>query len=86
MCYVFVQGKTVNSFSKSNLKSAGFTGVEVFNEKMEDVFKGTTAKESFLYISITDPISMCMSKTVSIRKMLRFVYTLQRVHQETTHC
>ena len=68
MCYVFVQGKTVNSFSKSNLKSTGFTGVEVFNEKMEDVFKGTTAKESFLYISITDPISMCMNKTVSIRK------------------
>ena len=48
-----MQGKAVNTFSKSNLKSTGFTGVEVFNEKMEDVFKGTTAKESFLYITIT---------------------------------
>ena len=48
----------MNTFSKSNLKSTGFTGVEVFNEKMEDVFKATTAKESFLYITITDPIRM----------------------------
>ncbi len=48
----------MNTFSKSNLKSSGFTGVEVFNETTEDTFKGTTAKESFLYISITDPISM----------------------------
>ena len=48
----------MNTFSKSNLKSTGFTGVEVFNEKMEDVFKGTTVKESFLHISITDPIRM----------------------------
>ena len=54
MCILIcMQGKTVNTFSKSNLKSTGFTGVEVFNEKMEDVFKGTTAKESFLYITIT---------------------------------
>ncbi len=45
----------MNSFSKSNLKSSGFTGVEVFNETMEDVFKGTTAAESFLLIFITDP-------------------------------
>ncbi len=48
-----VQGKAVNTFSKSKLKSTGFTGVEVFNEKMEDIFKGTTAAESFLYITIT---------------------------------
>jgi hypothetical protein len=56
---IFIQGKTVNTFSKSNLKSTGFTGVEVFNEKMEDIFKGTTAAEGFLYVSITDidPIS-----------------------------
>jgi hypothetical protein len=56
---IFNQGKTVNTFSKSKLKSTGFTGVEVFNEKMEDIFKGTTAAESFLHISITDidPIS-----------------------------
>ena len=44
----------MNSFSKSNLKSAGFTGVEVFNETVEDTFKGTTAEESFLYITVTD--------------------------------
>ena len=49
-----MQGKTVNSFSKSKLKSSGFTGVEVFNKKMEDIFKGTTAVESFLYITIMD--------------------------------
>ena len=48
------QGKAVNSFSKSSLKSTGFTGVEVFNETMEDIFKGTTATESFLYITVTD--------------------------------
>jgi hypothetical protein len=28
--------------------------VEVFNEKMEDIFKGTTAAESFLYITVLD--------------------------------
>ena len=46
----------MNTFSKSNLKSTGFTGVEVFNEKMEHIFKGTTAAESFLYITVLDPI------------------------------
>ena len=54
LVYVHIQGKTVNSFSKSNLKSNGFTGVEVFNETMEDIFKGTTATESFLHITVTD--------------------------------
>ena len=54
LCIYYVQGKTVNSFSKSNLKSTGFTGVEVFNETMENTFKGTTAAESFLYITITE--------------------------------
>ena len=49
-----MQGETVNAFSKSNLKSIGFTGVEVFNETVEDVFKGTTAEESFLYITVID--------------------------------
>ena len=53
-CYLYIQGKTVNSFSKPNLKSSGFTGVEVFNETMKDTFKGTTAAESFLYITITE--------------------------------
>ena len=52
--FVPTQGKTVNTFSKSSLKSTGFTGVEVFNEKMEDIFKGTTAAESFLYITVMD--------------------------------
>ena len=77
----FIQGKTINTFSKSNLKSTGFTGVEVFNEKMEDVFKGTTAKESFLHVSITDPISKRTKLFISV--------TLSFVHfntvQKTTH-
>ena len=54
MVFCHIQGKTVNSFSKSNLKSIAFTGVEVFNETVEDVFKGTTAAESFLYITVID--------------------------------
>jgi hypothetical protein len=57
-----MQGETVNNFSKSNLKSTGFTGVEVFNETMEDIFKGTTAAESFLYITVTDIGSKFINK------------------------
>ena len=52
----------MNSFSKPNLKSTGFTGVEVFNETMEDIFKGTTAAESFLYITVTDTGKMLIKK------------------------
>ena len=36
------------------MKGEGFTGEEVFSESMEDVFKGTTAAESFLYITVMD--------------------------------
>ena len=57
-----MQGKTMNTFSKSNLKSIGFTGVEVFNETEEDVFKGTTAEESFLYITVIDASSKFINK------------------------
>ena len=57
-----MQGKTVNSFSKSNLKSSGFTGVEVFNEKMEAIFKGTSPAESFLYITVTDTGGKILNK------------------------
>ena len=60
--YNIMQGETVNTFSKSNLKSIGFTGVEVFNETVEDVFKGTTAEESFLYITVTDTSSKFINK------------------------
>ena len=52
----------MNTFSKSNLKSIGFTGVEVFNETVEDVFKGTTAEESFLYITVIDMSSKFINK------------------------
>ena len=61
---VLMQGKTVNTFSKSNLKSTGFTGVEVFNETMEDIFKGTTATESFLYITVTSTDGKLISKLI----------------------
>ena len=57
-----MQGETVNTFFKSNLKSFGFTGVEVFNETVEDVFKGTTAEESFLYITVIDASSKFINK------------------------
>ena len=56
-----MQGKTVNTFSKSSLKSTGFTGAEVFNEKMEDVFKGTTAKRAF---SISQSLEVSIKKKV----------------------
>ena len=56
----------MNTFSKSNLKSTGFTGVEVFNEKIEDVFKGTTAAESFLHVSITNTSGMYMTLALLI--------------------
>ena len=55
----------MNTFTKSKLKSAGFTGVEVFNEKMEHIFKGTTAAESFLYITVLDPIGKVYGYSIS---------------------
>ena len=72
MVFCHIQGKTVNSFSKSNLKSIAFTGVEVFNETVEDVFKGTTAAESFLYITVIDIDPDSKSMAVCKKKWLGY--------------
>ena len=44
----------MNQFTKSGLKSSGFTGVQVWNESVADIFKNTSTKESFLYVKIGD--------------------------------
>lgn len=46
------KGKTVNNSRSSSLSHKGFTGVEIFNEKVDSVFKGTSMKESFLLFNI----------------------------------
>ena len=58
----FVQGKVMNSFKRQGLKSEGFTGVQVWTEKLETIFKGSSTTEGFLYMTITStgsPGIMC---------------------------
>ena len=47
-----VQGETVNSFTRSNLKSAGFTGTNVWSLPEDAIFKGTSKNDSFLYMAM----------------------------------
>ena len=43
----------MNSFTRVNLASTGFTGTNVWNESVEDIFKGASKAESFLHITVT---------------------------------
>lgn len=44
----------MKTFTNNSITSNGFTGVRVFDEKVSDVFVGTSVKESFLYMTVTE--------------------------------
>ena len=48
-----MQGEDVNVM-KQKQSNKGFTGIEVFNETMDTVFKGTSPQESFLLFNVVD--------------------------------
>ncbi len=43
----------MNHFEITDLSNKGFTGVKVFDEKMDTVFKGTSPQETFLLLTVT---------------------------------
>ena len=49
-----IQGETVRKFNKKNLHSEGFTGVEVWKEKLGVIFAFTSEKKGFLHITVTN--------------------------------
>ena len=48
------KGKTVVNKMLPAAEHKGFTGLEVFNMKIADLFKGTSIKESFLLFNVSN--------------------------------
>ena len=59
----------MNDIKLSGLTSTGFTGVQVFNETMDNIFKGTSPKESFLLVSLISDTGM--PKKQYLKRILR---------------
>ena len=57
----------------NGMSSEGFTGVKVFNQKVSDVFVGTSVKESFLYITVTEGTTKLTTKTRSFEYNLFYL-------------
>ncbi len=48
----------MNSFGTSAFKSEGFTGIVVYNDTLDNVFQGTSTKESFLSLKLISQTGM----------------------------
>ena len=43
----------MDSFTKVNLIGTGFTGINVWNKTIDDIFKSASKTENFLHMTIT---------------------------------